>query len=173
MRFPKGKTVEIVGVVGDVRGKTVTKDPEPWSYKPAVNPTWGTIQVRSSMPHAQVIATIRDVARRIDPVVAPHDIQRRKEFGIRLALGARAGSVVGLVMRSAAVLTAIGLVLGLSGAAALRRLVESRLFGVSGLDPLTIGGTAVAIAVLTLLASLVPAVRAARVDPVRSLRVDA
>ena len=218
LRFPKGKTVEVVGVVGDVRGKTVTKDPEPWSYKPAVDPAWGTIQVRSSMPQAQVIATIRDVARRIDPVIAPHDVEaftasvdralseqrlfartsasfaavaailagigiygmmagavaeRRKEFGIRLALGARTGSVLGLVMRSAGVVSVIGLVLGLSGAVALRRVIESRLFGVSGLDPLTIAGTAMAIAVLTVVASLVPAVRAARIDPVRSLRVDA
>lgn len=218
LRFPKGKTVEIVGVVGDVRGSSVTKDPEPWSYKPAVDPTWGTIQVRSSMPHAQVIATIRDVARRIDPVIAPHDVEafsasvdralseqrlfartsgifaavaailagigiygmmagavaeRRKEFGIRLALGAKAGSVLVLVMRSAAVLSAIGLALGVGGAAALRRMIESRLFGVSGFDPLTIAATVVAIALLTILASLVPALRAATVDPVRSLRVDA
>ena len=218
LRFPRGKTVEIIGVVGDVRGRAVTKDPEPWSYRPAVNPTWGTIQVRSSMPQAQVIATIREVARRLDPVIAPHDIEgfdasvdralseqrlfarasgifaavaavlagigiygmtagavveRRKEFGIRLALGARAGSVLGLVMRSAASLSAVGLVLGFAGAAALRRVLESRLFGVSGVDPLTIVGTAIAIALLTVVASLVPAVRAARVDPVRSLRVDA
>ena len=217
-RFPKGKTLEIVGVVGDVRGRAITKDPDPWSYTPAVKPTWGTIQVRSSLPESQVVATIREVARRIDPVVSPHDVEgvgasvdralseqrlfartsgifalvaailatigiygmmsgavaeRRKEFGIRLALGARAGSVLGLVMRSAAMLSGVGLLLGLGGAMVLRRALESRLFGVSPLDPLTIAAAAGAIALLTVTASLVPALRAARVDPVRSLRVDA
>jgi predicted permease len=218
LRFPKGKTVEVVGVIGDVRGKSITSEPEPWSYTPAVNPTWGTIQVRSSMPSAQVAATIRDVARRIDPVISPSEIEgfgasvdraiseqrlfartsgmfalvaavlagigiygmmagavaeRRKEFGIRLALGARAGSVLGLVLRSAATVSAIGLLFGLACSVVLRRLLESRLFGVNGLDPTTMAATAVAIAALTLIASLVPALRAARVDPVRSLRVDA
>ena len=99
--------------------------------------------------------------------------ERRKEFGIRLALGAGAGSVLGLVMRSAAMLSAMGLLLGMAGAAALRRVLESRLFGVNGLDPVTVGATVAAIVVLTIVASLVPAIRAARVDPVRSLRVDA
>ena len=218
LRFPKGKTVEVIGIAGDVRGKAVTTAPEPWSYTPAVDPTWGTIQVRSALPPGQVAATIREVARRIDPILAPHEIEgfgaavdraiseqrlfartsgifalvaavlagigiygmmagavaeRRKEFGIRLALGAGAGSILGLVMRSAAMLSAMGLLLGMGGAAASRRVLESRLFGVNGLDPVTLGATVAAIVVLTIVASLVPAIRAARVDPVRSLRVDA
>lgn len=80
--------------------------------------------------------------------------------------------MLGLVMRSAATLTAIGLVLGLAGAAALGRIVQSRLFGVDSLDPLTITATGLGIVLLTVVASLIPALRAARVDPVRSLRVD-
>ena len=98
--------------------------------------------------------------------------ERRKEFGIRLALGARAGAVVRLVLRSSFTLAVIGLVAGLAGAAAMRRLVESRLYGVTPLDPATIAATITAILLIAILGSLVPAVRAARVDPVRSLRVE-
>lgn len=75
LRYPKGKVVEVVGIVGDVRGRAVTTAPEPWAYVPSVTPTWGTIQVRSPLPEAQVIATVREVARGIDPIVAPHDIE--------------------------------------------------------------------------------------------------
>lgn len=217
VRFPKGASVEVIGIAGDVRGRSVTQAPEPWSYRPAVKPSWGTIQVRTRLPQGQMAATIREVARSIDPVVAPHDIEafgasvdralseqrlfarlsgifavvaviiagigifgmmagavteRRKEFGIRLALGARAGAIATLVVRSALVLSTIGLALGLAGAIALRRFIESRLFGVSAMDPLTIAAAVAAILSLGIVASLVPAMRAARVDPVRSLRVE-
>ena len=217
VQHPEGKLVEVVGIVADVRGRAVTQAPEPWAYTPALNPTWGTIQVRSELPAAQVIATIRDVARALDPLVAPHDIEtfgtavdraiseqrlfarvssvfaavaavlagigiysmlagavaeRRKEFGIRLALGASARGVIGLVMRSSVVIAAVGLGLGLAGVVALGRLLESRLYGVSRFDPLSMGLAAVAIFALSIIASVLPAIRAARIDPVRSLRVE-
>ena len=97
--------------------------------------------------------------------------ERRKEFGIRLALGAPALSVLAMVMRTAVLLGAAGIVAGLGGAAALRRVVEARLYGVTALDPATVIAAALAVIVLTIAASLVPAVRAARVDPVKSLRI--
>jgi putative ABC transport system permease protein len=217
LRFPKGASVEVIGIAGDVRGRSVTKAPEPWSYRPAVKPSWGTIQVRTALPEAQMAAAIREVARSIDPVVTPHDIEafgasvdralseerlfarlsaifavvavliagigifgmmagavaeRRKEFGIRLALGARGRAIAALVLRSALVLSAIGLAIGLAGATVLRRFIESRLFGVTAMDPLTIASAVAAILSVGIVASLVPAMRAARVDPVRSLRVE-
>jgi putative ABC transport system permease protein len=98
--------------------------------------------------------------------------ERRREFGIRLALGAEPGAVLAMVMRTAVFLAAFGIVAGFGGAALLRRFVESRLFGISGLDPATLGSAAVAILALTVVASLVPAIRATRIDPVRSLRVE-
>jgi putative ABC transport system permease protein len=98
--------------------------------------------------------------------------ERRKEFGIRLALGAKGTSILQLVLRSALMIAAVGLIIGLGAAAALRRLIEARLYGVTGFDPVTIALAALGMTALTILASLVPAARAARVDPVRSLRVE-
>ena len=98
--------------------------------------------------------------------------ERRREFGIRLALGARHVLIAKLVLRQAIVLGGIGVIAGIGGAAALRKIVESRLFGVSSADPLTLAGAGIAVVTLCIAASLVPAVRASRTDPVRSLRVD-
>jgi len=217
VRYPKDKVVEVVGIVGDVRGQPITDDPEPWAYLPASRPTWGTMQVRSALPPAQTIATIRQVARSLDPVVMPYNVEpftasidrilaeqrlfarlstifaaigallagigiygmmagsvaeRRKEFGIRLALGARGSSVLALVLRGSFALSIVGIALGIGAAAGLRRVVETRLYGVKSLDPLTIAVAVTAILAISIVASLVPGLRAARVDPVRSLRVE-
>ena len=96
--------------------------------------------------------------------------ERRHEFGIRVALGASARSVFGLVLRHALLLAAVGAVLGVAGAAALRKLIESRLYGVAAFDPLTVAAAVVALLAVAVVAGLIPGVRATRVNPVRSLR---
>jgi predicted permease len=98
--------------------------------------------------------------------------RRTRELGIRLALGARPGTAVGLVVREAAALVALGLLLGLGGALALGRLVESQLYGVHARDGATITAAALLVAVVALLASALPARRAARVDPMTALRCE-
>jgi predicted permease len=98
--------------------------------------------------------------------------ERRHEFGIRLALGASAQSVMRLIMRYALVVTGIGVALGVAGAALLRQVIESRLFGVTAFDPLTVTAAVASLIGLSLIAALVPGLRATRVDPVRSLRVE-
>jgi macrolide transport system ATP-binding/permease protein len=80
--------------------------------------------------------------------------------------------VVRSVLRSAASLAALGLVLGVLGALAATRLIASFLFGVGSTDPATYAAVAAAIALVTLLAAYVPARRAASVDPMTALRVD-
>ncbi len=96
--------------------------------------------------------------------------QRRREIGIRMALGARAGKVVGMVVAQGLVLTAAGIALGLVGAVALTRALASLLYGVSASDPLTLLGVAAALVIVAFLASYLPARRAARVDPMVALR---
>jgi ABC-type antimicrobial peptide transport system permease subunit len=98
--------------------------------------------------------------------------ERRREFGIRVALGAPARSVLAIVLRHALVLAGTGALLGIGGAIALRRILETRLYGVTAADPLTIAVAVTALIAVALAAGLVPGLRAARVDPVRSLRVD-
>jgi ABC-type antimicrobial peptide transport system permease subunit len=96
--------------------------------------------------------------------------QRTNELGVRAALGAQAADILKLVMSHGARLAVIGLAIGLVLALGIARALSKLLFGVSALDPLTFGATAAVIFAVALLASYVPALRAARIDPVVALR---
>ncbi len=96
--------------------------------------------------------------------------QRTAEMGIRMAVGANARDVVKLVMVSGAKLALSGVVLGLIGAAALSRIMASQLYATGATDPLTFAGVALVLAVVALGATLVPALRAARIDPVLAIQ---
>jgi putative ABC transport system permease protein len=96
--------------------------------------------------------------------------QRTREIGIRIALGARGGDVLGLVVRQGMVLAAYGIVLGLVGSLLATRLLASLLYGVSATDPLTLGSVVLLLAAVALGACWIPARRATRVDPIVALR---
>lgn len=98
--------------------------------------------------------------------------QRTREIGIRMALGAQRASVVGMVLRQGLGLTVIGLVIGMTAAAVLSRLLGSLLFGVPPGDPLAFGGAVGLFLGVGLLACLVPARRASRVHPMEALRYE-
>ena len=93
-----------------------------------------------------------------------------RELGIRIALGATPRDILTLVMRQGAALAFAGLTLGLAGALLLTRLMRSLLFGVTATDAVTFTGVALLLAAIALTASLIPARRAARIDPMLSLR---
>lgn len=97
---------------------------------------------------------------------------RTQEFGIRMALGADAGRVLRLVMTRGARLVAVGLAVGVGGAAALTRVLRGVLYGVAPTDPVTFGTMAAVLAAVALTACLVPARRAAQVDPSVALRIE-
>jgi ABC-type antimicrobial peptide transport system permease subunit len=98
--------------------------------------------------------------------------QRTREIGIRLALGAQPGELKGMVVRQGLVLTGIGVAIGLAAAMGLTRLMSSLLYGISPRDPLTFATVPVLLATSALLASYLPARRAAAVDPVIALRAE-
>jgi ABC-type antimicrobial peptide transport system permease subunit len=98
--------------------------------------------------------------------------QRTQEFGVRLALGASAASILRLVIREGCLLTGVGAALGLAGAIAATRAVRGLLYGVTPLDGLTIAGVVVLVAAVALVAVGSPARRAARVDPATALRAE-
>jgi len=105
-------------------------------------------------------------------VMAYSVAQRSREIGIRMALGAQAADVRSLVVNQAVRLGAVGLALGIAGALAATRVLDSLLFGVSASDPLTFAAVSAALITVLLLAAYLPARRATRVDPIVALRAD-
>jgi putative ABC transport system permease protein len=97
-------------------------------------------------------------------------VERRREFGIRLAIGAAPAGIVTLVLRRAALVLSVGLAAGLALAWSSGRLVESQLFGITSRDPMPYGVAAVLMIAVVILASISPAVTATRVDPIEVLR---
>jgi predicted permease len=98
--------------------------------------------------------------------------QRTRELGLRMALGAAPSGVRGMVLGQVARMTLIGGVIGLSAAVALGRVAAALLFEVQGWDPAVLAAAAVALSTVALLAGILPAARAARIDPMRALRYD-
>jgi predicted lysophospholipase L1 biosynthesis ABC-type transport system permease subunit len=98
--------------------------------------------------------------------------QRTREFGVRIALGAPRGHLLGAVLRHGARLVAIGLGIGLALAAGVGQVLASFLFGVGGTDPMALGGGALVLGLVALGAVYVPAWRATRLDAVRALRAE-
>jgi predicted permease len=96
--------------------------------------------------------------------------QRTNEIGVRMALGAQRGNVLALILRRGLVLALIGVAVGLFASALLTRLVSNQLYGVHPFDPLTYIGVTTLLVAISAVASLVPAWRAARVDPMKTLR---
>jgi predicted permease len=98
--------------------------------------------------------------------------QRTREFGIRMALGASAGDVVGMVVRHGVRLAVIGLGIGVAGALAITRLMTTMLYSVRPTDPLVFGSVAVALMAVAVAASVVPSLRITRIRPANALRYE-
>ena len=105
-------------------------------------------------------------------VLAGAVAERTREIGVRSALGASPGAIVGMVLLQGARLAGVGLVIGLAGALLLGRFLQSLLFGVGTADPLTLLGVAALLATVAIAACLLPAMRAVGIDPMTALRAD-
>jgi ABC-type antimicrobial peptide transport system permease subunit len=152
----------------------------------AVDPNVPVFQVRS-LPQLRAASTARTrflmlvlgifagaalalAAVGIYGVVAYAVAQRTRELGIRMALGARAADIVRLIIHQGAVLTGVGAAIGLLGALLATRALRGLLYQVTPTDPSTLTAGTLALIAVALLASYVPARRAARVNPVEALR---
>jgi putative ABC transport system permease protein len=98
--------------------------------------------------------------------------QRTQEFGVRMALGARASAIVGILLRDAAAIAFSGAAVGLCLAYVAARALETMLLGIHPGDPLTFGAAVVVCIVMAMAGTLAPAIRAVRVDPITVLRAD-
>jgi putative ABC transport system permease protein len=105
-------------------------------------------------------------------VLSFHVARRTQEIGIRIALGAKRGSVLLMVVAQGAFLATVGIGIGLVGALALSRFLSSLLYGVKPTDPSIFIAVSLILAAVVLLASFVPARRAAKVDPMVALRYE-
>ncbi|MEX2263378.1 MAG: ABC transporter permease [Bryobacteraceae bacterium] len=105
-------------------------------------------------------------------VIAYSVAQRTQEIGVRMALGATPGGVLRLVIGQGGRLAFVGIALGLAGAFGVTRVLEKMLFGVSASDTVTFASAALVLGAVAIVASLIPALRAARVDPLTALRHD-
>jgi ABC-type antimicrobial peptide transport system permease subunit len=103
-------------------------------------------------------------------VIAYMVARRRNEIGVRIALGASRGSVIGLVLREAVVLLAVGLTVGTGFALWAGRAAASLVYGMTPRDPLTLGGAVALLAAVALIASYGPAWKASRLQPMEALR---
>jgi putative ABC transport system permease protein len=126
---------------------------------------------------AVLVATFATLALALSMVgvfgVLAYSVQQRtREFGVRIALGASVSDVMRPVLKSAARMTVIGAAVGLVGAAVLSRSIATLLFGVQPLDPVTFGAAAVVLLITAAVATAAPALRAARVDPIVTLRTE-
>ena len=105
-------------------------------------------------------------------VLAYYVAQRRRDIGLRLAIGAPRERILAWVLMRGMGLVAVGLVLGIGGSLAATRLIESLLYGVGNTDPVTFVGVTVLFALVASAACLIPAWRATRVDPIVALAAD-
>lgn len=221
-----GRSHEVVGVVGDIRGSDGTargggldRPPQPVLYVSSGQVPQGTFSlvIRTDATLQEILPVIRAAVREVEPTLPIPELrpldewiaesasqarltttlagafagaallltmvgiygvmscavsERTQEIGLRIAIGARRTSVVGMVVRAGMTWATGGILLGLLGASSLSRVIASLLFDFSATDPLTFAATTFALTVVAALACTVPALRATRIDPVIALRGD-
>jgi putative ABC transport system permease protein len=217
---------EIIGVVADVKHRTLDEEPTPAVYHAVLQQDTGnvvpmyrglTYVVRTRMAPASLAGSLRTAVRAVDPNlvvlnVRPMDtivgdtiasrkfnatllglfaalalalaatgvygvlqysvIQRKREMGIRIAIGATSSDMIRLIVGQAVALAGIGVLIGLAGAFALTRVIRALLFDTDPLDGLTFAASAGVLLLIAVLSSYLPARRALRVDPTVAMRAE-
>jgi ABC-type antimicrobial peptide transport system permease subunit len=178
-----GSTLLVRGIgaptalIGDVRRTLLAMDPTITFADLSTVQTLIDPQVRPWRLGASVFAltgllALLVAAIGIYSVTAYFVTERTHEIGIRLALGAGVGRVVGLIARGAVQTAAVGAIVGVGIAAVGGKFIQPLLFNESARDPVVFGGVAIVLTVVALLASVIPAGRAGRIDPLEALKAE-
>ena len=154
LSFPEAKIIQVRSV-----SEMLDRELHPWRLGAQLFTMFGAL--------ALVVAAIG-----VYSVVAYGVSRRTHEMGVRVALGARVADVLGLIVSEGMLVVGIGVVIGTGGALLLGRFVASLLYGVTTRDPLTLGAAIGILSLCAIAACLVPAWRAARIDPVQALRAE-
>ena len=170
-------TADPVNTVADLRRAVAQVDPN----LPLLNVHTIQEEVGNMMSHEQLISSLTGIfsvlalllaAIGLYGVMSYSVVRRTNEIGIRLALGAQTRTLLWMVLRESVVMLAIGLAIGLPLTLVSTRLIREQLFGLSAMDPMTIGVAILVVTAMTLLAAWLPARRATKVDPMVALRCD-
>ena len=221
LRFGQGAAwTTVVGVVADVRQRSLADELKPLYYRPFSQVMWPDgmfITVRSRIASEEVVPALRREVWALNPQLPVTDIavaldlieesvsttrfrtvvlsafgamaavlalvgvygviayavgDRTREIGIRMALGAKRGNILQLVLSRGMGLIAVGLAIGIGSAFGLTRFLNSMLYGITSRDPMTFAVTGLAMALVAGLACYVPARRAAKIEPLESLRYE-
>ncbi len=140
---------------------------ESWLAESISRTRFGTLLLGGFAGLALILAAIG-----LYGVMSHSVVQRQNEIGVRMALGAQARDVLGMVIKQGLALVLVGVALGLLGALALTRVLSSLLYGVSATDPMTFAAIALLLLAVSGIACYIPARRAARVDPLIAMRYD-
>jgi predicted permease len=173
--FAVRTAVDPNSLIGAIRAEITAMDPEMPFIMPQTMQTRmaeSLVSRRSPMVLALIFGAVALflAAVGIYGVLAYMVAQRTKEIGIRVALGSGADQIFKLILREGVTILVIGFALGIAGTFALRRVVESQLYEVQSMDPLVLISVVVVLGLVALVACLVPAHRASRVDPIVALR---
>ena len=177
MNFIVRATGDPLALVPAVRARVKTLDPQ----LPVYNITTLERRISDSVAQPRFYAALLSVfavlalvlaAVGIYGILSYHVSQCTREIGLRIALGARQGNVLGLVMLQGLTLTAMGMALGITGAWGASRFLSTLLFGITPTDPTTYIGTAGFMALIGLVGAYIPARRATSVDPIIALRCE-
>jgi putative ABC transport system permease protein len=164
-----GKEAEVVGLVGDVRQRDPARPPEPLLYTSLQqdNEFWNFILLSVFSAVALLLAAIGTYG-----VMAYSVTRRTREIGVRMALGARPGDVLRMVISQGAGLVAAAVTAGIAGALVTNRLLAQQLFDVSATDPATLAAGAATLGTFALIACYVPARKAMKIEPTEALRTE-